>query len=319
MQMRKNSRWIFAAALTLTTVRAAGPEFEVASVRLAPEITPELARAGKLHIGMTIDHGRVDIGGMPLTALIQTAYRTRQGQVTGPDWMNTTRFDILAKMPEGSTEEQVPEMLQALLADRFKLTVHRDTKDLPGYALIVTKGGIKAKEIAADAVVPSLLPATDPSAAPLPTQITPFGGNLTRVTMTPDGGGIISGPNTPPIRLAPKAPPSRSLHLDSPKITFAQLATLLTELVTKPVVDMTETKSSYEISLDISLEDVMSEAQARAAAGAPGQATAPAPPTNPIADALVAAVQKLGLKLDSRKLPVEMIVVDRVEKTPSEN
>src|SRR6185369_4631886 len=110
-------------------------------------------------------------------------------------------------------------MLQALLADRFKLTVHRETKDQPAYALVVAKGGIKAKEVPADAEVPSLIPAADPSGAPLQSQVAPLGGSLVRLTRTPDGGGVISGPKIPGIRIVPKG---QGLHLESPKITCAE-------------------------------------------------------------------------------------------------
>jgi len=327
MKMLRNAGWILAGCLTLASLRAAGPEFEVASIKPSPELTPELVRSGRLHVGMTIEHGKVDIGGLPLAAILQAAFRVGEGQLTGPDWMNSQRFDILAKMPDGATEDQVPEMLQALFADRFKLAIHRETKDQPAYALVIAKGGIKAKEVPADAEVPSLLPADDKSGAPLPTQVAPLGGKLIRITRTPDGGGVISGPKSAGIKIMPQQG-GRGMHLESPKITCAELATLLTELVNRQVVDMTETKSSYQISVDIAFEDNIDDAQAQAKAqaqaqgrggAAPGQASTPAGSANPMGSAVVAAVQKIGLRLDSRKLPTEMIIVDHLEKTPSEN
>jgi len=313
--MLKNAGYILAGCLTLASLRAAIPEFELAAIKPSPEITPDLIRSGKLRMGMTIEHGRVDISGMPLEAILEAAFRTRH--ITAPDSVKSGRFDIVAKMPEGATEDQIPEMLQALLADRFKLTVHRETKDQPAYALVVAKGGIKAKEVPADAEVPSLIPADlaqDKSGAPLQTQVAPLGGSLVRLTRTPDGGGVISGPKLPAIRI--KA--GRGLQLESPKITCAELATLLTELVGRQVVDMTETKSSYEISVDIAMEDIRGDVRPRAGEAA-GQASTPSGSANPMADALVAAVQKIGLRLDSRKIPTEMIIVDHLEKTPTEN
>src|SRR5205814_5568237 len=77
----------------------------------------------------------------------------------GPDSMKSQRFDILAKMPEGATKEQVPEMLQALLAERFQLKVHRENREQSIYALVVGKGGPKLKEAAPD-------PETPPAPAP---------------------------------------------------------------------------------------------------------------------------------------------------------
>ncbi len=101
--------------------RGAGPAFEVASVKPAAPLDRSQMLSGQMHVGMKIDAARVDIGGMSLADLIRVAYRVKPYQVSGPDWMAPERFDVLAKMPEGATREQVPEMLQALLAERFKL------------------------------------------------------------------------------------------------------------------------------------------------------------------------------------------------------
>ncbi len=72
---------------------------------------------------MNIDAGRVDIGFLSLADLMQAAFKVKLHQLSGPDWMAAQRFDILAKIPEGATKDDVPQMLQALLAERFKLTL----------------------------------------------------------------------------------------------------------------------------------------------------------------------------------------------------
>src|SRR5204863_5417152 len=94
---------------------AASLSFEVESVKPAEAITPAMITSGKLHVGMSVDGARVDIGFMSLADLIPLAFNMKPYQISGPDWMNAQRFDILAKLPEGATKEQVPEMLQALL------------------------------------------------------------------------------------------------------------------------------------------------------------------------------------------------------------
>ena len=136
---------IFTVGIFFGQARAAGPEFEVATIKAAAQPTPELFRSGKIHIGMTVEGARVDIGGMPLISLIQQAFRVKLFQVMAPDWTRESRWDILAKIPDGGSADQVPDMLQALLADRFKLVVHRESKELPIYALVVGKGGSKMK------------------------------------------------------------------------------------------------------------------------------------------------------------------------------
>jgi hypothetical protein len=103
--------------------KPAGLTFEVATIKPAEPLTPQLVASGKLHAGMSVDGARVDIGFFSLSDMIRAAYKLKSYQLSGPDWLSVQRFDILAKMPEGATKEQVPEMLQALLADRFKLAI----------------------------------------------------------------------------------------------------------------------------------------------------------------------------------------------------
>ncbi len=114
------------------------PEFEVASIKPSPETAAELTQAG-----VHIDGAQVRFASLPLQTYIQMAYRLKSYQVAGPDWLSSQRFDIVAKLPEGSMQSQVPEMLQALLADRFKMKVHRDSREFPVYALEVAKGGAR--------------------------------------------------------------------------------------------------------------------------------------------------------------------------------
>ena len=139
-------KYLFIAAIG--AVAAFGqqqPVFEVASIRPAAQITSEMITSGKLHVGTKVDAGRVDIGYASLRDLVTQAYEVKPFQVTAPDWMATQRFDVLAKMPEGATKEQVPAML-ALLEERFKLVAHRENKEQPVYSLEVGKNGPKFKE-----------------------------------------------------------------------------------------------------------------------------------------------------------------------------
>jgi uncharacterized protein (TIGR03435 family) len=141
-------------------VPAAGPAFEVASIKPAAPLNPGMLASGQTHLGMKIDGSRVDIRYISLGALIRMAYRVRTDQLSGPDWMNAERWDILAKLPEGASTSQVPEMLQALLAERFKLTLHRESVERGVYALVVGKNGPKLKEAAPD-IVASIASSSD--------------------------------------------------------------------------------------------------------------------------------------------------------------
>ena len=84
-----------------------------------------------------------DFSGASLASFISRAYRVRSFQISGPQWMNTTRFDIFAKLPGGASPDQVLEMLQTLLAERFRLVLHRESKEFPVYMLVVGKEGPK--------------------------------------------------------------------------------------------------------------------------------------------------------------------------------
>ncbi len=117
--------------------------FEVASIKPAPPpSTP-----GMMRVGMRRDPGRVTYSGMSLKMLIQTAFRVKGYQISGPAWLESERFEIVAKLPEGASLDLAPEMLQKLLADRFGLKLHRDTKELPVYALVTGKNGPKLEEV----------------------------------------------------------------------------------------------------------------------------------------------------------------------------
>src|SRR5207249_5172791 len=101
----------------------------------------------------------VDYANVSLRDLIRRVYEVKEYQVSGPDWMKSARFDIVAKIPSDTPKEQVPLMLQTLLAERFKLAIHRETKDLPMYALVVGRNGPKMKESLKE-------PEIDPNAPP---------------------------------------------------------------------------------------------------------------------------------------------------------
>lgn len=305
-------------------------EFEVASIKPAAQLTPDLIRSGKMHLGMNIDGARVDIGGMPVFALLPQVFKVKQYQIAGggtpQDFLNTERWDILAKLPDGATQDQVPDMLLNLLVDRFKLAYHRENREQPVYALIVGKTGAKLKDVSSEEDAPV------PDAAGAVVMNTGQG----QVRISQDGGGrggpggrsgsaTISSPQFGNMKI--QMGQDGQMHLEAAKITMAGLAELLTGFVDRPVLDMTEMKGSYQVTLDLSMQDMLAVVQARGGLaafggpGGPGAGAGAAVPSasDPSGGAIFSAVQKLGLKLDARKASVETIVVDHLEKTPTEN
>jgi uncharacterized protein (TIGR03435 family) len=301
--------------------QAAVPAFEVASIKPAAPFDPALMMAGKAHIGLKIDEARVDIGNLSLSNLLCLAYRVKPYQISAPDWINTQRFDVLAKLPEGASKDQMPEMLQALLGERFKLTLHREDKEHAVYALVVGKNGPKMKEAPPDTNAPG----PDGPAPPGP------GAGLGQMSRNSDGKGVtIAGSPMGAIRTSMGQ--DGNLHLEISKATMAMFADMLTNFVDRPVVDMTELKGTYQVALDLSLDDMRNSARAAGltmgAAGMPplppgGDAGRGAPiagaGSDPASSAIFSNVQKLGLKLEPRKTPVETLVIDHAEKMPTEN
>ena len=311
--------------------------FDAAAIKpAAPLNFAEIAQTGKIpKIGMTVEGTRVDIGYMSMADLLRTAYEVKPFQIAGPDWINNERFDITARMPEGSTKEQAPKMLQALLAERFQLKVHRENRENNVYALVVAKGGPKMKESVPEPETPAP-PADEP---PKSTGIGPNGGTLNingqqmRVETRNAGGGGALATITTPDRgtMRMNMSPDGQMQMEFSKMTMAQFAETLTQFVDKPVVDMTELKGTYQASLAMSMADLLAVAAKSGAlpagaipggnpfgarGAAPGQGPQAADPTG---NAIFTSIQQLGLKLEPRKAPVEVIVVDRVEKTPTEN
>jgi uncharacterized protein (TIGR03435 family) len=300
--------------------------FEVASVKVAPPIEPSKIIAGKLHIGMSIDAARVDIGNLSLAELIRVAFKVKGYQVSGPDWMTSTRFDVMAKMPDGATKDQVPEMLQSLLTERFKLAVHHDTRDHAVYALMVGKSGPKLKEAAPDPVAPPAAAEATPSK---PGIVMGTADGQVRVSPNTDGkGATIAGGAFGQMKMSMGE--GGMMRMDFARISMPALADMLSRFADRPVVDMTELKGNYQVALDLSMDEmknVMRTAAAQAGIAVPGPmggggdgSKSPADAAStPSGNSILGAVQQLGLKLDPRKSPVDTIVVDHLEKTPTEN
>ncbi|HWD00163.1 MAG TPA: TIGR03435 family protein [Candidatus Sulfopaludibacter sp.] len=285
-------------------------EFEVASVKIAEIPTPAMVQSGKLHAGMKIDNARVDIGLMSMIQLITKAYDVKQYQVTGPDWMLLTPYDIVAKMPEGATKEQVPEMLQTLLETRFGLKMHRDKKDQAVFALVVGKGGPKVTPYKAD-------PEAATSGVTGSNEMSISGGR---------GGQTVSDGTGLQQTVTP-SPDGKSIHIAFTKVPMTMLCEGLFRFVGRPIVDMTGLKGDYNAALDISMADIMAMQKSLGLGGAGPNAPAGGPDAARPADmasdnfgsSVVESLQNLGLKLESRKAPLDMIVIDHIEKTPTAN
>jgi uncharacterized protein (TIGR03435 family) len=326
MGMKKFFLFSLCVALAMGTLLAQTPaklEFEVASIKTAQPIQQQ-AMSGKMHIGMTVDAGRVDLGAMSLADLIPMAFKVKAYQVSGPSWMSADRFDITAKIPDGVSKEQIPEMLQSLLMDRFKLTFHKEGKEQTIYELVVGKGGPKLKESAPEPAAA----APDSGKAPAGISVgTPDGGQV-RV-MADNKGATVSGMGgMGKMRVMPGT--DGTMRMEASGVKMAALAEMLSRFTDKPVFDKTGLTGSYDISLELSMAELMATARAQgmgmppagmgrggipAGAGSSGPATA----SDPSGGSVFQSVQQLGLKLEPKKQVNDVIVIDHLEKAPTEN
>ena len=270
------------------------PEFEVASVK--PSAPPG---ADSLAVGIHIDGAQVRCASLSLKDYIALAYRLKNYQISGPEWLASERFDVAAKLPAGAAREQIRDMVQALLLDRFQLKAHRDTKEFPVYALVVAKGGPKMKESPQDVAAAG--------AGRGNIDITAGGGRGGSGVDLGNGSSFVMGEN----------------GFEAVKLTMTSFADMLARFVDRPVLDMTELKGAYEFSLRFSPEDF--RAMRLRAAMAAGISVSLPPETmravldGASGDSLFAAMEPLGLKLDARKAPLDVLVIDRIAKTPSAN
>jgi uncharacterized protein (TIGR03435 family) len=227
---------------------AAPLAFEVASVK------PDLSGSGSSSSNGS--KGQTVFTNVSLRRLIERAYNVKPFQVTGPDWLDNVRFDITAKYPGDTNNEQRALMLRTLLVERFHLATHRESKDMPAYALLVAKSGPKL-------------------------EVTKMSGDSTS---------------------------SNRGRFEDKAVSMAGLADQLARQLERPVVDKTGLTAVYTLKLEWTPDD---QPAGRGEGGAGEPALGPS--------IFTAVQEQLGLRLQTQKLPVEIIVVDRVDRAPTEN
>lgn len=242
----------------------APPAFEVASVRVS-----QIGRAGgegSRRENIQVSPDTLTMRNASMRSCIRWAYHVMDYQVTGPDWLGFERYDIVAKAAAVTTEDQLRAMLQTLLAERFKLALHRQNKELPAYVVLIGKNGPKFHEAQTEGEM-SIQP------------------NQSRMTVA--------------IQRAP----------------LSQLVDMLSNVLRAPVLDQTGLKGRYDITIDIA--KYIGDFGQRRDGGAEGHALGA--PMDPLSIISTGLQEELGLKLESRKTPIDLLIVDHAEKVPVEN
>jgi uncharacterized protein (TIGR03435 family) len=202
--------------------------------------------------------GMVVVRNQNLKGCIAWAYKVTDAQVTGPEMIDTQRFDIIAKSTGPAGEDALRLMTQAMLKERFKLEFHRQNKEMQTYVLSIGKNGFKAKESKTE-------------------------------------GDMALEPN------------QAAMSVTISRAPISQLVNMLGQVVRAPVLDSTGLTGRYDLTLNIAkyAADMASRGQEMQ--------------LDPLALIVPILQEELGLKLESKKVALDLLVIDHVEKSPIEN
>ena len=248
---------VCASAIMLTGADAPCQTFDVATVR------PN--RTGKGGGNLAASPGMLTIRNLPLRVIIGAAHGIAGYQISGPQWLEQERFDIIAKADASVTDEdEMLPLLQPLLAERFHLTMHRYPRQLHAYVLMVEANGPKLE--------------------------------------TADAGGGTGLPFK-------KANKSAGSRIRSANLTMPQFAEILSRRLGRPVLNLTGLTGAYRVTLEWAAENNVTK---------PGK-MGKAKQDRDGPSIFTALHEQMGLRLQARKAPVEIFVIDHIEKTPTAN
>jgi len=219
------------------------------------------------------------------------AYDVKNYQVSGPAWLNTERYDLIAKVPPGATREQVNMMWQRLLAERFGVVLHHESKEFQVEELVVDNGGSKLKETAWDPASP--LPAGPPQ--------------------RDENGGLTSPGQVNTI--SPREN-GASVHTIAKAQPISQLTATLSNALNRPVLDKTGLAGKYDYIIDFVIDQLPLPPPGQPGPGAPA---APVNATESGPDLAAAVQQQLGLRLMCSKAMLDVVLIDKAEKMPTAN
>jgi uncharacterized protein (TIGR03435 family) len=276
-----------AAAAAANAQTKEAPAFEVASIRPSPEGPPAAGAAG-----VHITKEQVHFAYLSLRDYLSIAYSVPIQRISAPDWINSARFDVGATFPGGATPEQFPQMIQSLLRDRFKLQAHIESKESPVFTLEVANSGLKLTRVPDDA----------PSDAPI--SVTSSGGADGVTADLGQGASLVFN----------------NKQFEARKVTMKILVELLSRFMDRPILDLTKLDGRYNVAFAVSQEDYMPmlvRSAVNAGITLPPQAMAllDAPSIGSVENGL----KSLGLSLEARRAPLDLLVVDSLAKTPTAN
>jgi uncharacterized protein (TIGR03435 family) len=290
-------------ASLLSVVCAAGllaqssaPGFEVASVRLAA--IPGLSQR--------VTDSRIDLR-MPLWSVLRMAFRAKEYQISGPPWLKEVRVDISATIPPNGTRSRVPEMLQQLLKERFDLATHTEVRSVEAYELRAAENQTKMRRVEAVNELDKVFLAT-----PSP------GDN---VSDTPDGPQRMIPLPTGGYRIVTAtskydvAVQRGKQVIEAARMSMPELAGRLEVNLDFPVVDRTNLDGVYQFRIELPRDATAMNRLRRM-----GITTRPdGDPIDPVGDLLSKSLRDLGLVLEKRRVSLDVVIIDKMERAPKEN
>ena len=264
------------------------PTFGVAAVRPSPDGPPAQGQAG-----VHITKNQVRFAYLSLRDYVSIAFGVPIHQISGPEWINATRFDIAATMPENATPDDFPKLMEALLRDRFKLQAHKESRESTVLALEVGRNGTK------------LVATPDVTPKDAPVSVTASGNAQQGVSADLGNGMSFTLTNT---------------RFEFKQVTMQSVADTLGRFMRYPVLDRTKLEGRFDIGFNIAPEDympLMIRSAVNAGMTLPPQALQllDAPSLGSVENGL----RSLGLSLEERRAPLDYVVVDSIERTPTDN
>lgn len=311
---------VLVAASVLVVVIAAQqpPAFEVASARVVLDMNAPTSE--DFRFSDIVTEQRVHLVQFLRTILLR-ALRVQDYELVAPAWTNGWLVEIRGTLPAGATTEQVPDMLRGLLVERFGMRTHTEARTMEAYHLVVGATGIKMNEVeAVNELEKEFRDVLMSNGSPLMDRVTQTADGPVRTMAIPGGTRRITSRTSYDRLSDPDGSGTRTIS--AARMTMAELVSILAPNIGESVFDGTGLKGIYQFTLELPQDEVVRQAllKLRAARGFAGTSSTDVTADNVQETATtLKAVEKLGLRLERRRVPVDVVVIDSIQRQPSQN
>ena len=301
-----NFSWVVLLGAAVVAFAQAKPQpvFEVASVRVS--------RAGT-RPSQRVTPDRVDLTATSIRSVLLRAFQVNERLLFGPEWLREVRLDIHATIPSGAAREHVPDMLRALLVDRLGLVARSEQRPMDAYELVIGRNGVTMQEAKPANELTKVFP-VEPS---LPSSSfndvrTGEGDDQVRTMMLPTGIRTITARSVHETRYTER----RTTEITAIRMSMAELSTLLTSNLDQFVLDRTGLKGVYQFKIELPPDQRAVRSLLSRGITADVKGT---PLSEPTGVSVEKAIEALGLRLEKRRVPFTVVVVDKIDRVPTAN